>query len=124
MIQKHSIAYHEIPSLEINMHDLHTHMIDQGADGTLYIIRCNSTIRLFVYFMSYKVHFPFSHTITLKFSALPGKSLTVLLKMCCFTTWDRQASNLNHFAARYQPYYRSKWLRLQGKVTEMNASFG
>ena len=124
VIQKRSITYHKILSLEINMHDLHTHMIDQGADGTLYIIRCNSTIRLFAYLMPHKVHFPFSHTIILKPSALPRKSLTVLLKMYCFTTWDRQASNLNHFAARYQPYYRSKWLRLQGKVTEMNASFG
>ena len=124
MTQKHSIAYHEILSLEINVHDLYAHTMKHSINETLYIIRCNSTISLFVYFMSYKVHFPFSHTITLKFSALPGKSLTVLLKMFCFTTWDRQASNLNHFAARYQPYYRSKWLRLQGKVTKMNASFG
>ena len=64
MIQKHSIAYHEIPSLEINMHDLHTHMINQGVDEILYIIRYNSTIRLFAYLMPHKVHFPFSHTTT------------------------------------------------------------
>gem|GEM_PF-3076375 len=86
MTQKHSIAYHETPSLEINMYDLHVHTIKHGVNEALYIIRCNSTIRLFAYLMPHKVHFPFSHTITLKSSALPRKSLTVLLKMRCFTT--------------------------------------
>ena len=64
MTQKHSIAYHEILSLEINVHDLHAHTMKHGIEETLYIIRCNSTIRSFAYLMPHKVHFPFSHTTT------------------------------------------------------------
>ncbi len=37
MTQKHSIAYHEILTLEINVHDLHAHTMKHSINETLYI---------------------------------------------------------------------------------------